>query len=104
MTEHEKRLEKLATLGWTCEHPGSLHNPVSQKKEHLRAVYLEGQINGTPREAYLSMWCGLVMLIRGEDFEFSHFIDLLEGRLRLPVERMQDDRQKGLFDLDTSED
>lgn len=103
MTDHEKRLAKLATLGWTCEHPHMIHQPVSHGKQHLRAVYLEGQINAVPREAFLSIGCGLVMLLRGEDFTFVHFVDLLEGRLRLPVERMADDRQKGLFDGEDDE-
>ena len=97
MTEHEKRLTKLATLGWTCEHPHMTHNPVSNGGQHLRSVYLEGQINGDPREAFLSIGCGLVMLLRGEDFTFDHFVDLLEGRLRLPVESLKDDRQRELF-------
>ena len=98
MRDHTQRLAELLKLGWTCEHPASIHHPIGHDKVSRRSVYLEGQINGAPREAFLSISDGVVMLIRGEDFTFAHFIDLLEGRLRLPVESLKDDRQKGLFD------
>lgn len=77
---HTTRLAELLSRGWTCEHPNAIHRPIGRDGVGRGSVYLEGLINSHPREAFLSIEDGLVMLIRGEDYTFDEFIALLDRK------------------------
>ena len=77
---HNDRLKILQSRGWTCEHPNAIHRPIGRDGVSRGSVYLEGLINSQPREAFLSIEDGFVMLIRGEDFTFDQFIALLDRK------------------------
>ena len=89
MKTHATRLAELLQRGFTCEHFDAFHNPVSHAGEPLRSVYLEGPIHGVPQCLFLSINTGLVMVIRGADYEFVAFLEYLDGVPAVVVERVK---------------
>jgi len=89
---HQQRLSTLFARGWICKHPESIH-PIQWRE----TVHIEGQIASQERDAWLCITTGLVMLWRGEDFEFDKFIYLLDGKVEAVKAATG---QRGLFEDD----
>ena len=95
-----KNLKRLEAFGWICEAPSQSGMITGTDKKLYRCAWCEGLLFGVPRAIYLSVDCGLVMLI-GElkDVPFERFIEMLgmeqDPDFVKPVEVV--DRQKSLF-------
>jgi hypothetical protein len=80
-----ERLSALKSRGWSCDHPEKSHNCKSHNHGMHQCLYLEGAIGGVPQQIFLSVFSGLVMVIRGEDYPFQDFLNILDGVNVAPV-------------------
>ena len=80
-----ERLKELKSRGWSCDHPEKSHNCKSHNHGMHQCLYLEGAIDGVPQQIFLSVFSGLVMVIKGEDYPFEEFLNLLDGVNVVPV-------------------
>lgn len=98
----QNNLKRLEEFGWVCKHLNGFAMIAATDKKFRKCVWCDGMLFGVPRSIYLSVDCGLVLMI-GElkDVPFERFVELL-GMEQDPddVRRVlvtAPDRQKSLF-------
>ena len=80
--EHSERIRALQSRGWGYdpEHGQHITHNFGTDKQPYKCVYLVGLLWSVPRSAFLSIDCGRVLLVQGEDMTFDEFIAVLDGK------------------------